>query len=287
MKKALGKGLEALISSTNALEDAKNSVMEVKVNEVEPNNRQPRKVFDHEKLEALADSIKEHGIVQPIIVHSEGSHYKIVAGERRWRAAKLAGLKTIPVIIKDITTREVMEIALIENLQREDLNPIEEAGAFQRLIDEYSITQEDVAKVVGKSRAAIANSVRLLTLTDEIKEMISVGRLTSGHARSLITITDAKRQNELATIILEKNLTVRESEKLAASEGKFNRKKEKRKIRTKESIELSDLEEKLRAVYGTKINLEKSKEKGKIIFEVYSNEEYERIIEMLLNNGNN
>ena len=184
MKKGLGKGLEALISSTNALEDAKNSVLEVRINEVEPNSQQPRKVFDQERLEALAESIKEHGIVQPIIVNSEGSHYKIVAGERRWRAAKLAGLKTIPVIIKDITSREVMEIALIENLQREDLNPIEEAEAFQRLILEYSITQEDVAKVVGKSRAAVANSVRLLSLTDEIKNMISDGRLTSEIGRA-------------------------------------------------------------------------------------------------------
>ncbi|NLE24118.1 MAG: ParB/RepB/Spo0J family partition protein [Clostridiaceae bacterium] len=283
MKKGLGKGLEALISSTNALEDAKNSVMEVRINEVEPNSQQPRKVFDQEKLEALAQSIKDHGVVQPIIVRSEGTHYKIVAGERRWRAAKLAELKTIPVIIKDITTREVMEIALIENLQREDLNPIEEAEAFQKLIDEYSMTQEEVAKTVGKSRAAVANSVRLLTLTDEIKVMISDGRLTSGHARTLITITDAKRQNELANTIVEKNLTVRESEKLAASESKPKKNTDKKKAMTKESIEILELEEKLRAVYGTKINLIRAKEKGKIIFEVYSKDELDRIIEMLLN----
>ncbi len=285
MKKGLGKGLEALISSTNALEDAKNSIMEVRINEVEPNIQQPRKVFDQEKLEALAESIKEHGIVQPIIVHSEASHYKIVAGERRWRAAKLAGLKTIPVIIKDITSREVMEIALIENLQREDLNPIEEAEAFQRLIDEYSITQEDVAKVVGKSRAAVANSVRLLSLTDEIKTMITDGRLTSGHARALVTIADSDRQIELANIIIEKNLNVRESEKLAGEENKSNKKKEKHKVITKESIELSGLEEKLRIVYGTKINLVNGREKGKIVFEVYSKDEFDRIIEMLLNSG--
>lgn len=283
MKKGLGKGLEALISSTNALEDAKNSVMEVRINEVEPNSQQPRKVFDQEKLEALAQSIKDHGVVQPIIVRSEGTHYKIVAGERRWRAAKLAELKTIPVIIKDITTREVMEIALIENLQREDLNPIEEAEAFQKLIDEYSMTQEEVAKTVGKSRAAVANSVRLLTLTDEIKVMISDGRLTSGHARTLITITNAKRQNELANTIVEKNLTVRESEKLAASESKPKKNTDKKKAMTKESIEILELEEKLRAVYGTKINLIRAKEKGKIIFEVYSKDELDRIIEMLLN----
>ena len=285
MKKGLGKGLEALISSTNALDDARNSVMEVRINQVEPNSEQPRKIFDQEKLDALAESIKNHGVVQPIIVRSEGPYYKIVAGERRWRAAKLAGLKTIPVIIKDITSREVMEIALIENLQREDLNPIEEAEAYQKLIEEYSITQEEVAKIVGKSRAAIANSVRLLTLTDEIKDMLTDGRLTSGHARTLITITDPNRQNELANTIAERKLSVRESEKLAASEGKPKRKTEKRKVMTKESIEITELEEKLMAVYGTKINLVKAKEKGKIIFEFYSKDELDRIIEMLLNNG--
>jgi len=284
MKKGLGKGLEALIGSTNALEDAINSVTEVGINQVEPNSEQPRKVFDQEKLEALADSIKNHGVVQPIIVRREGSYYKIVAGERRWRAAKLAGLKTIPVIIKDVTSREVMEIALIENLQREDLNPVEEAEAYQKLIEEYSITQEEVARIVGKSRAAIANSVRLLTLTDEIKEMLSDGRLTSGHARTLVTISDPKKQNELANTIVEKNLTVRESEKLTASESKPTRKTEKRKVMSKESIEITELEEKLMAVYGTKISLVKTKDKGKIVFEFYSKEELDRIIEMLLNN---
>jgi len=284
MKKGLGKGLEALISSTDALEDARNSVTELRINQVEPNSEQPRKVFDQEKLEALAESIKNHGVVQPIIVKREGPYYKIVAGERRWRAAKLAGLKTIPVIIKDITSREVMEIALIENLQREDLNPIEEAEAYQKLIEEYSITQEEVAKIVGKSRAAIANTVRLLTLTDEIKEMLSDGRLTSGHARTLITIPDPQRQNQLAKTIVEKNLTVRESEKLAASESRQKKKTEKEKIVSKESIEMAELAEKLMAVYGTKINLVKNKEKGKIVFEFYSNDELDRIIEMLLNN---
>ena len=284
MKKGLGKGLEALISSTDALEDARNSVTELRINQVEPNSEQPRKVFDQEKLEALAESIKNHGVVQPIIVKREGPYYKIVAGERRWRAAKLAGLKTIPVIIKDITSREVMEIALIENLQREDLNPIEEAEAYQKLIEEYSITQEEVAKIVGKSRAAIANTGRLLTLTDEIKEMLSDGRLTSGHARTLITIPDPQRQNQLAKTIVEKNLTVRESEKLAASESRQKKKTEKEKIVSKESIEMAELAEKLMAVYGTKINLVKNKEKGKIVFEFYSNDELDRIIEMLLNN---
>ncbi len=283
MRKGLGKGLDALISSTNALEEAKNSILEVKINEVEPNSEQPRKVFDQERLEALSESIKEHGVVQPIIVRSEGSRYIIIAGERRWRASKLAGLKTIPVIVKDITSREVMEIALIENLQREDLNPIEEAEAYHKLIEEYGLTQEEVSKVVGKSRAAIANSVRLLNLATEIKEMLSDGRLTSGHARTLITVSDAMRQKEIARQIIEKNLNVRETEKLAAMEEK--KKSVKQKHTPKAQAEFSDIEEKLRVMYGTKIDLIRGKQKGKIVFEYYSNDEFDRIVEMLINYG--
>ncbi len=283
MRKGLGKGLDALISSTNALEEAKNSILEVKINDVEPNSEQPRKVFDQERLEALAESIKEHGVVQPIIVRSNGARYIIIAGERRWRASKLAGLKTIPVIVKDISSREVMEIALIENLQREDLNPIEEAEAYQKLIEEYGLTQEEVSKVVGKSRAAIANSVRLLNLSGEIKEMLSDGRITSGHARTLITVGDPKRQNELAKQIVDNNLNVREIEKLAAKEEKNRGVKQKPAL--KAQAEISDLEEKLRTLYGTKIDLIRGKQKGKIIIEYYSNDEFDRIIEILINYG--
>ncbi|NLU51268.1 MAG: ParB/RepB/Spo0J family partition protein [Clostridiaceae bacterium] len=282
MRKGLGKGLDALISTVNDFEESKNSIFEVKINDVEPNSDQPRKVFDQERLEALAESIKEHGVVQPIIVKKEGSRYVIVAGERRWRAAKIAGLKTIPVVVKDLSSREVMEIALIENLQREDLNPIEEAEAYQKLMEEYKLTQEEVAKVVGKSRAAIANSVRLLSLTKEIKEMLSDGRLTSGHARTLVTIDDAEKQNELARQIIEKNLNVREAEKLAASEST---KKKVNKEPNKKSAEISDLEEKLKMIYGTKVNLVKGQNKGKIIFEYYSKDEFDRIIDILINYG--
>ena len=283
MKKGLGRGLDALISSANTLDEGR-SIVEIRINEVEPNIEQPRKVFDQEKLETLAESIKEHGGVQPIIVRKEGSRYIIVAGERRWRASKLAGLKTIPVIIKDLSTREVMEIALIENLQREDLNPIEEAEAYQKLMEEYEMTQEEVAKIVGKSRAAIANSVRLLTLTNEIKEMLLDGRITSGHARTLITIPDMERQNELAKEIVEKNLSVREIEKLAALENKKST--PRKKPISKNNIEVTNLEEKLRTAYGTKINLVRGKNKGKIVFEYYSNDEFDRIIDILLKYGN-
>ncbi|HOQ76685.1 MAG TPA: ParB/RepB/Spo0J family partition protein [Thermoclostridium sp.] len=283
MRKGLGRGLDALISSANALENARDSVLEVKINDVEPNADQPRKVFDQERLQALAESIKEHGVVQPIIVRQDGSRYVIVAGERRWRAAKLAGLKTIPVVVKELSSRQVMEIALIENLQREDLNPIEEAEAYQKLMDEYSMTQEEVAKLVGKSRAAIANSVRLLSLAKEIQEMLVDGRLTSGHARTLVTIEDPIKQKELAEIIAKKGLNVREAERLAAQESKRSSVK---KVRTrKEDLEMTQLVEDLRTLFGTKIDLHHGKDRGKIVIEYYSKEEFDRIIDLLLNIG--
>ncbi|NLM76304.1 MAG: ParB/RepB/Spo0J family partition protein [Clostridiaceae bacterium] len=280
MRKGLGKGLDALLGPINNLEDEKNNILEVKINEVEPNKDQPRKDFDEEKLKALADSIKEHGIVQPIIVRKEETGYSIVAGERRWRAAKIAGLKKIPVIVKELTPQEVMEIALIENLQREDLNPIEEAEAYQKLMKEYKMTQEDVAKIVGKSRAAIANSVRLLTLVEEVKNMLKEGKLSSGHARALVTIDDGERQKELAEKIINNNLSVRETEKLVSNEMK--EKKEAPKDLEKKNIEIEALEEKLKSFYGTKVNLSKNANKGKIIIEYYSKDEFDRIIDLLL-----
>lgn len=283
MKKGLGKGLDALISSTNALEDSHESVLELKINSVEPNSGQPRKVFDQEKLQTLAESIKEHGVVQPIIVRREGERYIIVAGERRWRASKLAGIKTIPVVVKELSTREVMEIALIENLQREDLNPIEEAEAYHKLLDEHGLTQEEVSKVVGKSRAAIANSVRLLSLTKEVQDMLSEGRLSSGHARTLVTVTDENRQKELATQIIENDLNVRDAERLMAQEAKG--KIIKKNTFKKDTIELEHLRETLRSIFGTKIDLQRGKDRGKIVIEYYSNEEFDRIIEMLSNYG--
>lgn len=283
MRKGLGRGLDALISSADTLDNARDSVLEVKINDVEPNAGQPRKVFDQEKLQALAESIKEHGVVQPIIVRQDGNRYVIVAGERRWRAAKLAGLKTIPVVIKELSSKQVMEIALIENLQREDLNPIEEAEAYQKLMDEYSMTQEEVAKLVGKSRAAIANSVRLLSLAKEIQEMLVDGRLTSGHARTLVTIEDPIKQKELAEIIVKKGLNVREAERLAAQESKRSSVK---KVRTrKEDLEMTQLVEDLRTLFGTKIDLHHGKDRGKIVIEYYSKEEFDRIIDLLLNIG--
>ena len=247
------------------------------------NTEQPRKVFDQEKLQALAESIKEHGVVQPVIVKQEGSRYVIVAGERRWRAASLPACKTIPVVVRDLSSKQAMEIALIENLQREDLNPIEEAEAYRKLIDEYNMTQEEVSLLVGKSRAAIANSVRLLTLAKEIQDMLTDGRLTSGHARTLVAIQDQKRQKELADLIARKGLSVRETERLAAREGKKT--SVKKPGLKQEDYETAHLVEDLRTIFGTKIDLQRRKDRGRIVIEYYSDDEFDRIIEMLLNAG--
>lgn len=281
MKKGLGKGLGALLDTDNILSDD-SGVMELKIIDIEPNKEQPRKNFDQEKLQALAESIKQHGVVQPIIVKKQDKGYTIIAGERRWRAAKLAGLKTIPAIVKDLSSRETMEIALIENLQREDLNPIEEAEAYQKLMDEHGLTQEALSKLVGKSRAAIANSVRLLSLPDKIKDMLINEQLTPGHARALITVEDPERQIKLAEEIIEKDLSVRETEKLV-NERK-NEKKQKRKAAKDPTI--LDIEEKLKSILGTKVELRHNKNKGKIVIEYYSNDEFNRIIEFITKDVN-
>jgi ParB family chromosome partitioning protein len=283
MKKGLGKGLGALLDSENILLGS-SAVSELKINDIEPNREQPRKQFDQEKLKGLAESIKQHGVVQPIIVKKTETGYSIIAGERRWRSAKIAGLKTIPAIIKDISTREIMEIALIENIQREDLNPVEEAEAYQKLMDEHGLTQESLSKIVGKSRAAIANSVRLLSLTDKVKEMLVGELLTPGHARTLITIENEEKQNSLANTIVEKNLNVRETEKLINDQT--NQKKRK-KSSPDQDANILDIEEKLKSILGTKVDLQHYSNRGKIIIEYFSNDEFDRIIDLITNNIKN
>ncbi len=193
MNKGLGKGLDALLASSSTEEEL-NSILDLSVHLIDPGEEQPRKQFDQEKLETLAESIRAHGVVQPVIVRKNGDRYALVAGERRWRASRLAGMKTIPAIVKEYSSRDVMEIALIENLQREDLNPIEEAEAFQRLMNDYGMTQEEVAKVVGRSRSAVANTVRMLTLPTKVRSYLIDGRLSSGHARALVAIGEEERQ---------------------------------------------------------------------------------------------
>ena len=275
IKKGLGKGLGALIAS-DTMEDNKD-IKELRLNEIEPNKNQPRKFFNDDKLLQLAESIKQHGVVQPIIVRKEEQTYRIVAGERRWRAARLAGLDRIPVIIKDLSSKQVMEIALIENLQREDLNPVEEAEAYERLMNEYKLTQEDISSVVGKSRPAIANSLRLLGLCDEIKKYLITEELTSGHARAILAISDEEVQKKAAETVIEKKLNVRDTEKLVKQ---LLQKKEKKKT-VKPNEQMLEIEEKLKDIFGTKVKLVSNKQRGKIMIEYYSNDELERIIELV------
>ena len=271
-KKALGKGLSALIPEYK--EEKQESVMELKITDIEANDNQPRKQFDEEGLMNLAQSIKEHGIVQPIIVRKDGSIYQIVAGERRWRAARLAGLKTVPVAVKDYTDEQLLEIALIENLQREDLNPIEEANAYKVLIDEYSLSQEEIGKRIGKSRSAITNSIRLLNLPTEIVDYLIAGKITAGHARALLAIEDDKKKIEIADRIIKENLNVRQVEKLTRE------KKRTRKTKTK-SAEISDLEERLRNALGTKVTITHGRKKGKIEIEYYGIDDLDKIISII------
>lgn len=281
-KKRLGRGLEALL---NVDEYESEEIIEVKVNDIEPNLDQPRKKFDEEKIKELAESIKKHGIVQPIIVKREGDTYKIVAGERRWRAAKIAGLDLINVIVKDLSNQEIIEVALIENLQREDLNPIEEAEAYEKLMKEHGLKQDEIAEIVGKSRPAIANTVRLLSLPKEIKENLIEGKITSGHARALLAIDDPEIQKKIMDEIIQMNYNVRETEKLIKNFIERDEKQEKRKEKTEKSQEILELEEVLKNILGTKVQLNAKRKKGKIVIEYYSNEELERIIELIKGNA--
>jgi len=276
VKKGLGKGLEALITS-NETENLKGDILELKINDLEPNAEQPRKNFDDGKLRALAESIKQYGVVQPLVATKEGGTYRIIAGERRWRAARIAGLETVPVIIKEAAGKQAMEIALIENLQREDLNPIEEAMAYEKLITEFGMTQEEISSVVGKSRPAVANSLRLLNLDEKIKDMIASGRISSGHARALLSLESAGLQEKMAEEIIKNDLNVRDAEKLA-KQYLSKKAPAKRHERKEEFIEI---EEKLKDFFGTKVRLITNKNRGKIMIEYYSNEELERILELV------
>jgi ParB family chromosome partitioning protein len=283
LNKGLGKGLDALLASSSTEED-RNSILDLSINQVDPAEEQPRKQFDQDKLEALAESIRAHGVVQPVIVRKQGERFTLVAGERRWRAARLAGLKTIPAIVKEYSSRDVMEIALIENLQREDLNPIEEAEAFQRLMDDYGLTQEEVARIVGRSRSAVANAVRMLTLPARIKSYLIDGQLSSGHARTLVAVGDAGRQEWLAGQIISRELNVRETEQLVQRDEVAKKKSiEKKGKDMKGQAELEDLRDQLRTLLGTQVEISGSPVRGKIQISYFSTDEMNRICEILLN----
>lgn len=250
----------------------------IDIHEISPNKKQPRKYFDQEQIENLAKSIKKHGIIQPIVVRKKELYFEIISGERRWRAAKSIGLREIPAIVKDIDDCEVAQIALIENIQRENLNPIEEAKAFKALIEEHSLTQEKVAEILGKSRSYIANVIRLLNLDEKVRVLIIENKLTSGHGRTILGLNKDKDQIALANLILEKNLSVRETENLVKKLNKDSKTKVKE---DKKNYAIKEIEENLRTSLGTKVAIKAGKKKGKIEIEYYSEEELERIINLI------
>ncbi len=296
-KNGLGRGLDSLIpdtatvsnkeaTETKVVEKIVEKVVEKKVEtlvsitEVEPNRQQPRREFNEDSLMELAESIKQHGVLQPLLVQKREGYYEIIAGERRWRASKLAGVKKIPVIIKDYSEQEIVEIALIENIQREDLNPIEEAMAYKRLLQEFNLKQDEVAEKVSKSRVTITNSMRLLKLADEVQQMIIDEMITSGHARALLSIEDKEKQIEIANKIFEEKLSVRETERLVKSIT--NPKPEKVKKVYNDELVYRDIENKIKDKIGSNVSINrKSQNKGKIEIEYYSVEDLERIVDLI------
>lgn len=285
-RKGLGKGLSALISENvnkNESETDKqtnaNGIIKLNINDIEPNREQPRKHFDEDALDELSESIKHYGILQPLLVQKNNNYYEIIAGERRWRAAKKAGINTVPVIIKGYSTQEILEISLIENIQREDLNPIEEAQAFKKLIDDFSLKQDDIAEKVSKSRSAIANSLRLLNLDEKIQQMITDEMISSGHARALLAITNKDMQIKIANKIFDEKLSVRETEKLVKSLLKISKNNNKNEVKINPIYK--SIEEKMKELLGTKVKITNKNKKGKIEIEYYSEEEFERIIDII------
>ena len=294
-RNGLGKGLDSLIPNKTEKtvktekkpeqknEESQNSSGEilVKINQVEPNREQPRKEFDEDSLMELADSIKQFGILQPLLVQKRKDYYEIIAGERRWRAAKIAGIKEIPIIIRDYTNQEIVEISLIENIQRENLNPIEEAMAYKRLLEEFHLKQDEVAERVSKSRTAVTNSMRLLKLSPRVQQMIVDDMISTGHARALLAIDDEEQQYQLANRIFDEKLSVRETEKLV--KALKNPKKEVKKQKQEHTFVYDNIEEQMKNIIGTKVSVNpKANGKGKIEIEYYSEEELERIYDLIM-----
>lgn len=285
-KTGLGKGLDVLFGGsplemeTNEPEvvpEENENLKTLKITEVEPNREQPRKQFNQESLEELAESIKSYGVIQPIVVSKMDGYYGIVAGERRWRAAKLAGLEEIPAIIRQDDEQTNREIALIENIQREDLNPYDKALGIRSLMDKYGMTQEEVSKKIGKSRSSISNTVRILNLAPDVLELVKEGKLTEGHCKALAAITDEKRQYEMAVRMIERGESVRQAEQ------KNLRNKKEKKLDPKYQYLYDDIEDKFQGFFGTKVKLDQGKRKGKIIIEYNSNEDLERMLNLIKN----
>lgn len=296
-RNGLGKGLDSLIPNKNEKkpktsakiddrekkeeEVLKSGEIMVKINQVEPNRDQPRKDFDEDALVELADSIKQFGILQPLIVQKKKDYYEIIAGERRWRAAKIAGVKEVPVIVKEFTDQEIVEISLIENIQRENLNQIEEAMAYKRLLEEFNLKQDEVAERVSKSRTAVTNSMRLLKLSPRVQQMIVDDMISTGHARALLAIDDEEQQYILANKIFDEKLSVRETEKLV--KALKNPKKEIKKPKSEHTFVYDNIEEQMKNIIGTKVSVNpKANGKGRIEIEYYSEEELERIYDLIM-----
>ena len=294
-RNGLGKGLDSLkpnkaektVKEENKPEEKKeerkseSGEILVKINQVEPNREQPRKEFDEDSLMELADSIKQFGILQPLLVQKKKDYYEIIAGERRWRAAKIAGIKEVPIIVKEYTNQEIVEISLIENIQRENLNPIEEAMAYKRLLEEFSLKQDEVAERVSKSRTAVTNSMRLLKLSPRVQQMIVDDMISTGHARALLAIDDEEQQYQLANRIFDEKLSVRETEKLV--KALKNPKKEKKNQKIEHTFVYNNIEEQMKNIIGTKVIVNpKANGKGKIEIEYYSEEELERIYDLIM-----
>ena len=287
-KFGLGKGLGALIPEEEAQEeqksDRKSSLAAnlVSINLIKPNAGQPRKAFDEEKIQQLSESIKEHGIIQPILIKKDGDTYSIIAGERRWRAAKAAGLKEVPVIIMDIDEKGVLEISLIENIQRQDLNPIEEAWAFRKLIEDFAFTQEELGRRLGKSRTALSNTMRLLNLDGRVQEYLIDGVITEGHGRAILALEDRELQYKLAQKVIDDGLTVRETERLISEIAK-GKSLEKQKPENKVVSDpyIADIKNKLEERFDTKVLISNKNNKGKIEIEYYSNDDLQRIMDIL------
>lgn len=296
-KKGLGRGLNTLIPSVPIENDnvkktvkqkeesetvSKKGEIQLSINKIEPNPDQPRNQFDEDSLQELADSIKQYGVLQPLLVKKRDDFYEIIAGERRWRAAKMAGLKEVPVIIRDFTDNEIVEIALIENIQREDLSPIEEALAYKKLMEEFDLKQDEVATKVSKSRAAITNSLRLLKLDKRVQNMLEDEMISTGHARALLAIHDVNQQYEIAMKVFDEKLSVRDIEKLVKELNKPEKKKKENNKENEHSFLYTNLEEAMKQVLGSKVSIKNKKDnKGKIEIEYYSRDELERIVDMI------
>ena len=281
IKKSEDADKEKIKDEAESKQEEKAGEVYLKINEVEPNRDQPRKEFDEDGLLELADSIKQFGILQPLLVQKREGYYEIIAGERRWRAAKMAGVKEVPVLIKDYTAQEIVEISLIENIQRENLNPIEEAMAFKRLLEEFNLKQDEVAERVSKSRTAVTNSMRLLKLNKRVQQMVIDDMISTGHARALLAIDDEEQQFIIASKIFDEKLSVRDTEKLVKSLK--TPKKEKKIEKTEHTFIYDDIIEKMKHIMGTKVNIHtKANGKGKIEIEYYSEDELERIYDMIM-----